>query len=124
HVLEGQPFEVWGGEQLRDFTYVDDAVDALLLAATEDASVGRSFNLGGCEVLSLHELAAQLTALVLGSGFEVKTFPEERRKIDIGDYYSDYSAIRTTLGWAPRIPVGEGLARTLDYFRLRLDRYL
>lgn len=123
-VLEGQPFEVWGGDQLRDFTYVDDAVDALMLAATEDAAVGRSFNLGGCEVLSLRELAAQLTALVPGARFEIKDFPEERRKIDIGDYYSDDAAIRTTLGWTPRVAVGEGLARTLDYFRPLLDRYL
>jgi len=123
-VLEGKPFEVWGGDQLRDFTYVDDAVDALMLAATEDAAVGRSFNLGGCEVLSLRDLAAQLIALAPCARFEIKAFPEERRKIDIGDYYSDDSAIRATLGWTPRVAVGEGLARTLDYFRPLLDRYL
>lgn len=123
-VLERQVFEVWGGDQLRDFTYVDDAVDALILAATEDAAVGRHFNLGGCEIISLRALATQLTALMPGSAFEIKSFPEERRKIDIGDYHSDDAAIRASLGWGPRVPIDIGLALTLDYFRPRLESYL
>src|SRR5579864_8620878 len=52
-VLDGQPFEVWQGDQLRDFTYVDDAVEALLLAAGHPAAVGRTYNLGGLEAVSL-----------------------------------------------------------------------
>src|SRR4051812_49548389 len=46
-LLEGKPFEVWGGKQLRDFTYVHDAVDAFLLAAARAESTGDVFNLGG-----------------------------------------------------------------------------
>jgi UDP-glucose 4-epimerase len=57
-VLEGKPFEVWEGQQLRDFTYVDDAVEALLLAATNEQASGRVFNLGGDCVISLKDLAA------------------------------------------------------------------
>ena len=56
-LVEGKPFEVWGGEQLRDFTYVDDAVEAFLLAAVREEANGRVYNLGGCEALSLQALA-------------------------------------------------------------------
>ncbi len=58
-VLRGEPFEVWGGEQLRDLTYVDDAVDAFL-AAAEPSMAGRFYNVGGCPPVSLFELAEAL----------------------------------------------------------------
>jgi UDP-glucose 4-epimerase len=122
-LLEGKPFEVWGGRQLRDFTYVDDCVDALLTAALHPSAAGRVFNLGGAETTSLADLAALLVELNGGGTYELKDFPADRRRIDIGDYYADDSLIRTTLGWSPRVPLREGLARTLDFFRQNLDHY-
>lgn len=123
-VLEGQPFEVWGGEQLRDFTYVDDCVEAMLLAAENPRAVGRVYNVGGCETVSLRQLAEQLSAVSGGGSYEIRDFPEERKKIDIGDYYCDDTLLRSELGWQPLIPLAEGLRRTLDYFRPRLNAYL
>lgn len=123
-LLEGKPFEVWGGEQLRDFTYVDDAVDALLIAATKEEANGRVYNLGGCEVLSLRELAALLVK-VNGSGeFQVRTFPDDRKRIDIGDYYADDKLILSELGWSPKVDLKEGLTRSLNYYRRHLVKYL
>lgn len=123
-LIEGKPFEVWGGEQLRDFTYVDDAVAALLLAATKEEANGRVYNLGGCEVINLLELA-NLLVKVNGSGeFQVRPFPDDRKRIDIGDYYADYSRIRSELGWAPQVNLEEGLTRSLDYYRCHLVKYL
>ena len=84
-LLEGEPFEVWGGGQLRDFNFVDDCVDALLLAATREEVNGRVFNLGATPPVSLLELAKVLVD-VNGSGrFTVQEFPADRKKIDIGD---------------------------------------
>jgi UDP-glucose 4-epimerase len=123
-LLEGKPFDVWGGEQLRDFTYVDDAVEALLLAATAEAARGKVFNLGGDRVISLKELAGLLVEQNGGGSYVTRAFPDERKKIDIGDYYSDYSLIRSTLGWVPRVGLRDGLAVTLEYFRQNLTRYL
>jgi len=123
-LLEGKPFEVWGGEQLRDFTYVDDAVDALLLAATKDEASGHVFNLGGCEVITLRELA-DLLVKVNGSGeFKVRMFPDDRKRIDIGDYYADDSLIRSELSWKPQVDLSDGLTRTLEYYRECLRQYL
>jgi UDP-glucose 4-epimerase len=123
-LVENKPFEVWGGEQLRDFTYVEDAVDAFLMAAASDATHGRIYNLGGCSVVSLKRLAEILTEANGGGEFVVRGFPEDRKAIDIGDYYADFNAIRTDLGWEPRIDLHEGLSRSLEYYRQHLKHYV
>ena len=123
-ILEGKPFEVWGGEQLRDFTYVDDCVDALLLAAKNPKADGSAYNLGGDSVVSLRELAETLIAAHGGGTYVLREFPAERKKIDIGDYYSDDTRIRKELGWKPNVPLAEGLQRTLAYFAPQLEQYL
>ena len=123
-LLEGRPFEVWGGEQLRDFTYVDDCVDALLVCAANPAAVGKVYNLGGCENVSLRQLADTLLAAHGSGEYVLREFPEERKKIDIGDYYSDDALIRHELGWQPHISLHEGLCRTLAYFEPRLAAYV
>jgi nucleoside-diphosphate-sugar epimerase len=123
-LVEGKPFEVWDGHQLRDFTYVDDCVQALLLAATSDKAYGRVFNLGGDRVVSLKELADLLVDVNGGGTYEVRSFPASRKKIDIGDYYSDYTLAQGELGWRPEVPLREALARTLEYYRAHLTHYV
>ena len=123
-LVEGNPFDVWGGGQLRDFTYVEDAVDALLLAATKEEANGQIYNLGGCEVISLQELANLLVKLNGGGDFQMRVFPDDRKRIDIGDYYADDSKIRSELGWTPQVNLEEGLMRSLDYYRCHLVNYL
>jgi len=123
-ILEGTPFEVWGGSQLRDFTYVDDCVDAFLQAAASDASSGKVYNLGGVESLSLLDLAKELVAVAGRGSYVVREFPAERKAIEIGDYYSDFSLIRDELGWQPRVSLSSGLRKTLDYFTPNVSEYL
>jgi UDP-glucose 4-epimerase len=123
-LLEGKPFEVWEGGQLRDFTYVDDCVEALLLAAVHPDAPGRVFNLGGCEVISLNDLARLLVELNGRGEIVHKEFPKERKRIDVGDYYADDALIRGTLGWKPQVGLKDGLARTLEFFRANLDHYV
>jgi UDP-glucose 4-epimerase len=123
-ILEGQPFEVWEGQQLRDFTYVDDAVDAFLAAAQDERANGKTFNLGGTEVISLHDVAELLVKVNGGGSYETKSFPAERKRIDIGDYYSDGAAIKAAIGWEPKVSLEVGLARTLEFYRTNLNRYV
>lgn len=123
-LLEGKPFEVWGGEQLRDYTYVDDVVNALLIAAVNYKAEGKIFNLGGDCVVSLLDTAKYMIEANGGGEFTVREFPAERKRIDIGDYYSDYSLIRSELGWEPQVPLLEGLSKTLKYYRENLEHYL
>lgn len=122
-VLLKESFEVWGGRQLRDFNYVDDCVSALLLAAGDEA-VGQVFNLGGSEVVTLRQLAMILAGVEPEATFIEKDFPADRKKIDIGDYYSDFTKITSLLGWKPEITLETGLAMTMGYYRGRLNEYL
>jgi UDP-glucose 4-epimerase len=122
--VEGRTFEVWGGEQLRDFTYVDDCVDALIAAADTPAAEGEIFNLGGDRVISLKELADLVVAANGGGSYVVKSFPPERKKIDIGDYYATDEKFRKATGWHPRVPLDEALRRSIAFYREHLPRYL
>jgi len=121
--VEGKPFDVFGdGRQVRDFNYVDDVVDALLIAATSNEANGKVFNLGADDPISLLDLAS-LLAETSGGEYRVVPFPPERKAIDIGDYYADYRLLRGKLGWVPQVPLREGLARTLAFYREHSDEY-
>jgi UDP-glucose 4-epimerase len=123
-LIDGRPIQVFGdGLQLRDFNYVDDVVEAMLLAATHPEAVGQLFNLGSEERISLKNLAALLVEIHGHGEFEIVPFPPERKAIDIGDYYGDYSLIHTRLGWTPKVPLRDGLARTLAYYRAEREHY-
>lgn len=120
-VLEGEPFEVWGGEQTRDLAYGEDVAAAFIAAL--DAPSG-AYNLGGSPAVSLRALAQALVRANGAGEFRVAEFPADRAKIDIGSYVADDRAFRTATGWAPAVPLEEGLARTLAWFRPRLARYV
>lgn len=123
-LLEGKPIKVFGdGGQLRDFNYVEDSVDALLLAGNSEQANGKAYNLGSEEVIGLKELAELMTNLGYNGSYELVPFPEERRAIDIGDYYSDFSAISAELGWAPRVSLRQGLLKTLEYYSKHRSAY-
>jgi UDP-glucose 4-epimerase len=123
-LLTGQPLTIYGdGRQRRDFTYVDDAVRAFLLAATRDEAVGGVFNLGSDEVVSLHELAELLVRVAGEGSYELVPFPPDREAIDIGDYYGDFAHIRDALGWEPEVGLEEGLARTVAFYREHGEEY-
>jgi dTDP-glucose 4,6-dehydratase/UDP-glucose 4-epimerase len=123
-LLEGKPLKIFGdGLQLRDFNYVDDCVDALLLAGASDGANGKVYNLGSTEVVSLKALAQTMVELGYGGNFELVPFPPERKAIDIGDYYSDFSLISRELGWQPKVSLRDGLKRTLDYYHANRQHY-
>lgn len=122
--IEGREILVFGdGRQVRDFSYVDDAVEALLLAACDDAANGQVFNLGGPDPINLRDLAELLVELNGSGSFRLVPFPPERKAIDIGDYYGDYRKIQARLGWQPKVPLREGLARTLEFYREHREHY-
>ncbi|MBE2213395.1 MAG: NAD-dependent epimerase/dehydratase family protein [Opitutaceae bacterium] len=122
-LLAGQPIEVWGGTQLRDFNYVDDVVAAMLEVASTPATLGEAYNLGSEERISLRELAELLIKVAGQGSFTVREFPAERKKIDIGDYYSDSGKVHAVLGWQPVVPLADGLSRTVEFFRQNLQHY-
>jgi UDP-glucose 4-epimerase len=122
-LIEGKPFEIWEGQQLRDFNYIDDAINAFLMAAECEKADGQIFNLGGDEPISLHDLGKMLIEINGNGESIIKNFPAERKSIDIGDYYSEYSKIKKELGWVPKISLHEGLERSVKYYKKYLEQY-
>ena len=122
-LLSGEPIEVWGGQQIRDFTYVDDCVDAFIKAAINDACIGNCYNLGGPKS-TLLELAELMVRLNGAGEIKIREFPEERKKIDIGDYYSDDSLFRKTTKWKPKYNLEKAIHSTIVFYRENLKYYL
>jgi nucleoside-diphosphate-sugar epimerase len=117
-LVQGQPIQVFGdGQQRRDLNYVTDVVEALLLAGASPRAIGKVYNLGATEVVSLRELAAMLVEVNGGGRYELIPFPDELRKIDVGDYYGDFRKIETELGWSPKVCLRDGLRQTLEFYR-------
>lgn len=113
------------GSQKRDFNYVDDVVEALLLAAISPQAEGEVFNLGASPATSLLEFVRTLLEVSDGGGgYRLVPFPENRKRIDIGDFYNDFGKFQRAFGWEPRVSLRDGLARTVDYYRRHIDHYV
>src|SRR5947209_2519476 len=122
--VEGEPFEVWGGEQRRDMVYVEDAVDAFLGAALTAKTEGLALNVGGDAPYSLSEIAEALICVNGRGRSEIREFPAERKRIDIGDFITDDRRFRELAQWQPRLSLAEGLSRSLEYYRTTLASYV
>ena len=121
--IDGETIRIFGtGEQRRDFNYIDDVVDAFLLATDHPDVWGKTFNFGATEHYSLRQFVEILRKY---AEFEYKfvPFPPEHKAIDIGDYYGDYSRFHEVTGWEPKISLDEGLQRTMAYFKPRAAQY-
>jgi len=123
--IEDREIEIYGdGSQLRDFVYVDDAVDAFLRAGASEACNGEVFNVGGLEPISHRDLV-RLLLEVAGSGrVRFVEWPPEKRRIDIGSFYTDWRKFHRTTGWQPAVGLREGLARTIAYYREHFAHYV
>jgi UDP-glucose 4-epimerase len=125
NLLEKKPIQVYGnGKQRRDYNYVDDVVDALLIAATNDEACGKIYNLGGRESLSLEETARIMKDMVEGSSYEKIPFPRDREAIDIGDFITDYRYFNKSFDWEPKVVFEEGMSKTIDFFRKFIKHYV
>ena len=123
-VVTNNTIKLFGtGEQLRDFNYVDDVTAAMLAAATEPKCYGNVYNLSG-ERASLKKVAQLLIDLAGQGNMEIVPFPEERKKIDIGDFYGTSEKLYQAAGWRPETSLHDGLQRMVDYYMANKEHYL
>ena len=123
--VEGREIQVYGdGSQLRDFVYVDDVVDAFLAAGMTDAVNGDVFNVGGSQPISHRELVTLLIDIAGTGSVRFVEWPEEKKAIDIGSFYSDSSKFRSATGWKPAVELREGLRRAVEFYRAHLRHYV
>lgn len=122
-VVQDRQFAVWGGEQRRDFTFVDDLADVCCRVALRDDTVGETYNVGGGPPVSLLDLAELLVEVAGAGSYEIHEFPAERRAIDIGDYHADDRKLRAATGWAPATSLRDGLAQSVAFYRRHGEHY-
>jgi UDP-glucose 4-epimerase len=114
-LLSGQPPVIYGdGRQTRDFTYVENVVQANLLAAEAGGAAGQVFNVGSGAATSLLDLLDQLSAIL---GTKMEPVFAEARAGDVRDSLADISRARSVLGYEPSVDLAKGLKRTVTYYR-------
>jgi UDP-glucose 4-epimerase len=124
-VVEGQEIQIYGdGSQIRDFVYVDDAADAFLRVGASDACNGQVYNVGGSEPITLRDLAQLLIELAGSGRTRMVDWPVDKKIIDIGSFYADSRKLEQAVDWKARVPLREGLTRTIEYYRAHLPHYL
>ncbi|OGG08434.1 NAD-dependent epimerase, partial [Candidatus Gottesmanbacteria bacterium RIFCSPHIGHO2_01_FULL_40_15] len=122
-ILEGQEVKLYGtGNQIRDVNYIDDVVEALYLTGRSEKGWGEAYNLGGIPV-SLSEFVKTAVKTAKMGRVSVVPFPEEREKIEIGDYIASYEKIKKTYGWAPKTKLTEGIEKTIGYYLKYRNKY-
>jgi UDP-glucose 4-epimerase len=116
--IDDETIKVFGDGQIkRDFLYIDDCVQAMLMAAICPEASGEVMNVGIDHSTNFVELAEMVIG-VAGSGrWEFAPFSPERKAQEPGDFYSDISRIRRSLGWEPTTSLHAGLSQTVDYYR-------
>ena len=123
--IEDREIPVYGdGSQLRDFVYVDDAVDAFLRAGAMEACDGEVFNVGGERPIAHADLVRMLVEVAGGGRVRLVDWPDEKKRIDIGSFYSDWSKFSAATGWRPHVDLRDGLQRTVAYYRAHLPQYV
>jgi len=116
-IIDGATIKIYGsGSQIRDTNYVDDVVDALLLAMMHEETAGEVYNIGG-EPFSLVDFVEKLIEVNGGGSYEIIEYPCELKTIEIGNYIANYDKFSTLTGWKPKVNLEEGLKRTLAYYK-------
>jgi UDP-glucose 4-epimerase len=122
--LENATLAVFGdGTLMRDFLYVEDAVDAMLRCAATDAAYGQVFNVGNNHMYSFRELAETIVRVAESGRWELTPFTPERAALEPGDFCSDVRKIKRLVGWEPRTRLEDGIRKTVAYYRLYKEHY-
>lgn len=122
--VTNNPIELFGGgNQIRDFNFVTDVVDAMCLAAEIPDTYGNVYNLSG-EQASLKTVAELLIHFAGTGNLKVVPFPEARKKIDIGDFYGTSENFQRATSWRPTVSLADGLRLTVDFYKNFKQHYL
>jgi UDP-glucose 4-epimerase len=122
--LDNNTIKVFGdGSLLRDFVYVDDAVDAMLWCAATEAAYGQVFNVGNNRASNFRDLAETVVRVAESGRWEFAPFTPERAAQEPGDFCSDIRKIKRLVGWEPRTHLEEGVRKTVQFYRQHKEHY-
>lgn len=117
-VLAGKALEIYGdGSQTRDFIYIDDLIDAVVLAVSTPDIGGEAFQIATNKETTVGEMTEELVGIMNAQGISgIELINGEKRLGDVARNYSDTTKARIRLGWQPKMSLTEGLTKTVQYF--------
>ena len=122
NLLEGKPIQIFGdGKQRRDYNYVDDVLDALI-AATSDDAIGKAYNLDAPNPLSLEKTAKLMCDKVENGNANSCLFLRTVKPL-CGDFICDYSTFSNSFGWHPKISFEEGIIKSINFYKEEIKYY-
>ena len=122
--MENQTIKIFGdGAQLRDYIYVDDMVDAMILAASTDRCSGEVYNLGSGTGTPFGNMAKAVVEAVGLGQVEFVPWPDDYEKNETGHYVTDITKARNQLGFEPKVSLLDGIERTAAYYRQYRQHY-
>ncbi len=122
--LDNQTIPVFGdGDILRDFLYVEDTVEAILMCALNPKAEGEVFNIGHDHPQNFRQLAESIVQIAGCGRWGLAPFSKERLAQEPGDFYSDITKIRQYIEWSPKTKLEEGLGQTIAYYKENKAHY-
>lgn len=123
--MDGQVIKVFGdGNQLRDFIYVSDLIDAFLLVGLEEKVNGHIFNCGSGNSYKFKDMVESIIKIVGNGKMEYVPWPENYGKIETGDSTLDISKLKSFVNWNPKVGLEEGVRRMFDYYKKYRNNYI
>ncbi len=122
--MENEVITIFGeGRQLRDYIYVDDIADAMIMAATESTTTGKVYNLGTGVGTKFNDMVKIIVDTVGKGKIENRPWPNDWENVETGHFIADISKIKNDLAWEPKISVEEGIKKTVEYYKKYKDYY-
>lgn len=122
--IDNETIPVFGDGMIkRDFIYIDDCIDAVLMSCLSEESIGEVMNVGNNQPATFLEFVKILVEKIGRGKWEYAEFSNERKAQEPGDFYSDISKIKRLAGWAPKTSLYEGVLKTVEYYDKFKDRY-
>ncbi len=123
--LEGKAITVFGdGKQVRDYNYIDDAVDAMVLCAQSKKADGEVYMLGSKKPLRFIDMVKAVVKECNSGSVEFAAFPKDRKAIETGNVSISFKKIKMALGWEPTTAFEDGLKTTVEFYREKLPMYV
>jgi len=116
--LKDKEITIYGeGNQLRDYNYIDNVIDALLLSAIKKSAIGEIFYLGSNIGTKFRDMAEEIVETVGKGKIVYIPYPENAKKIEVGDFIVNPKKLKEKLNWEPRVSFKEGIKKTVEFYK-------
>jgi UDP-glucose 4-epimerase len=122
--MDNDTINIFGdGMILRDYLYIDDLAESLIMTALAENTYGEVYNIGSGIPLNFLDLANKIIEIAGTGKIDYTGFTTERKALEPGDYYADITKIKNAIGWAPKTSLDDGIKKTLEFYRKNKKYY-